>query len=568
MRLLLPISAAFAFLWAVARAAIQSITIDEADTYLSFVAAAKPFHWYPAANNHVLNSALMRLSTALFGISHLSVRAPALLGALIYIAAALTISKLVAGSRIFQWCVFVCLVFNPFVFDYFVAARGYGLATAFLLAALAIAMDSFLKGISSLQQARARLGWASACLGLSISANFAFAPAAIVTAIFCFVLAAARLPLGEAVKHAAAAGLPGIFVTFFLCSYSAIGFPRSEFVFGAEALHQTIQSVVAASLYEPNPNLLNPLVLVAVQHAQPWIFPAIRWASIICAAAVLVQWKRGLAKPGNLGILTLGLTAVLFTTLTIHWVLFHFAGILLPLDRTAEFVAPLGTLVIAMLAALSLSSGRFPRLAGNMLGIFLFCLALSYLGSLRLTYFKEWKYDADVRDAYWIVSYYNQKYGVTHASSQWRYSSALNFYRAAYRPEGLALFEGFIKGCPPGQPLYVLYMPEDDECVRANHLVVVYRGGLSDMGVAVQPTLLSAASRVSRFDSPPASQNARTNRSEPKSSNQLSGVSRALTATMRSPSTGTIAFLMPVTLRFWTVSVPVLPPRVKSVTAP
>ena len=28
---------------------------------------------------------------------------------------------------------FVCLVYNPFVFDFFVAARGYGLALALLL---------------------------------------------------------------------------------------------------------------------------------------------------------------------------------------------------------------------------------------------------------------------------------------------------------------------------------------------------------------------------------------------------------------------------------------------------
>ena len=38
-----------------------------------------------ASNNHVLNSLLMRLFTSVFGVSHLSVRAPALLGAALYI---------------------------------------------------------------------------------------------------------------------------------------------------------------------------------------------------------------------------------------------------------------------------------------------------------------------------------------------------------------------------------------------------------------------------------------------------------------------------------------------------
>jgi len=84
--ILLAVTAVFALLWAVARAAVQSITIDEADTYLVWVARPNPSHWEAASNNHVLNSLLMRLTTGLFGVSHLSVRAPALLGAALYIA--------------------------------------------------------------------------------------------------------------------------------------------------------------------------------------------------------------------------------------------------------------------------------------------------------------------------------------------------------------------------------------------------------------------------------------------------------------------------------------------------
>jgi hypothetical protein len=79
-------TAAFAMLWAVARAALQSITIDEAVSYLVFV-RTPDLHWYPAANNHLLNTLLERLSTLLFGLHHLSVRAPALLGAGLYISA-------------------------------------------------------------------------------------------------------------------------------------------------------------------------------------------------------------------------------------------------------------------------------------------------------------------------------------------------------------------------------------------------------------------------------------------------------------------------------------------------
>ena len=43
--LILPGTAIFALLWAIARACVQSITIDEADTYLVWVARHDPSHW-------------------------------------------------------------------------------------------------------------------------------------------------------------------------------------------------------------------------------------------------------------------------------------------------------------------------------------------------------------------------------------------------------------------------------------------------------------------------------------------------------------------------------------------
>src|ERR1700687_6158320 len=118
-------TALFAMAWAVTRASYQSITIDEASTFLGYVVQANTQHWYPNSNNHVLNTALMRLFTTLFGVSNLTVRIPALIGAALYIAAVFRLCLLLSRSLVVQWPLFVCLVYNPFIFDYMVAARGY-----------------------------------------------------------------------------------------------------------------------------------------------------------------------------------------------------------------------------------------------------------------------------------------------------------------------------------------------------------------------------------------------------------------------------------------------------------
>src|SRR5579859_2741046 len=78
------LAALFAILLAIVRARVQAITVDEASTYLWWVSG--PYYpWSPSSNNHVLNSLLMWVSTHAFGVSSLTVRTPALLGATLYI---------------------------------------------------------------------------------------------------------------------------------------------------------------------------------------------------------------------------------------------------------------------------------------------------------------------------------------------------------------------------------------------------------------------------------------------------------------------------------------------------
>src|SRR6267378_458085 len=92
-RLILGAVAAFAMAWTISRAAVQSITIDEAMTYNIFVFNRLPF--WPSGSNHILNSLLMYVCTKLFGVSQFTARLPALIGAALYITAAYRLCRLV-----------------------------------------------------------------------------------------------------------------------------------------------------------------------------------------------------------------------------------------------------------------------------------------------------------------------------------------------------------------------------------------------------------------------------------------------------------------------------------------
>ena len=247
---LLTLAALFAFVWAVIRARVQSITMDEATTYLFFVARSDV--WYPFSNNHVLNSLLMWIATHAFGNSVVAVRAPALLGAGGYIVVCYFLCRSITDRFSLQFPIFICLVYNPFVFDFMVAARGYSLANAFLLAAIAIPVCHRVNGGPSL---RTSCILASLALGLSFSANFSFAFVDL-AAFLLIVTWAMRHRGGQSVMRIAAlCGLPGLLAALTICGYPLAHWKREELWWGAHSLSEMMQSLVQSSLFQLNPRL-------------------------------------------------------------------------------------------------------------------------------------------------------------------------------------------------------------------------------------------------------------------------------------------------------------------------
>jgi len=456
---ILAATAGFAMFWAIARAAVQSITIDEADTYLVWVARPNPSHWEAASNNHVLNSLLMRLTTGLFGATHLAVRAPALTGAAIYIAAAWALCRLAASTFTVQWSLFVALVYNPFVFDHLVAARGYALALGFLLAAIAVAAWADARDWPRTQAA----GAASACLALSFAANFSFGivNAITMTAIGLWACARTQRPWPR-VRCLGAYVLPGALVTLLVSAPALLHWPRRELYYGAHSLGEWFGEIARDSLYRLNPQIVNPMLL-KLAYGKDLLIPVV----LVLAAW---QWLRG--RGGRLGY---ALLAVLALATAVHWTAFRAAHLLLPKERTGIWVVPLVTL-----AAGAAANQR------RALTVALYCLSLYFLGCLRLDHFREWSWDADVKQVYGVLAYYNHAHGMRRVQSYWMYASPLNFYRVASGHETLEPIDGVIP-TPGGLDFYVLNSVFQADLIEREGLHVLYRGRHSDVVVAIRP---------------------------------------------------------------------------------
>src|SRR5205807_8355069 len=139
-------------------------------------------------------------------------------------------------------------------------------------------------------------------------------------------------------------------------------------------------------------------------------------------------------------------------------------GILLPKDRTAVFLAPVPLLAFGAVTAISPISwaGRVLR----SLSIALLFIGCAYfIGSLRMPYFRDWKFDADVKGAFAVVQYAERQYDIHDFHSAWQYRSTLEFYRLYYRDAGLMPFIT-LDPLPVDKRGYVLSANDGEEFIR------------------------------------------------------------------------------------------------------
>ena len=471
--------AASAMLWAITRAYAQAITIDEASTIVNFVLPADPTFLGAHANNHILNSLLAKIFVRLLGASNLTVRAGALIGAAVFILASYLLSARIAQNFVLRVSLFVCLVFNSFIFDFLVAARGYGLASGFLLLAIYLVADA-LAPDSSKSLLRACV-LASVCIALSFVSNFSFAFVDSAAIGLLYLWASAGDSLKTRAKLATACFLPGLLVAGILAGRALLTWEHGQLTYGAAHLSETFRSLYEASFYELTPSLRD-LIFIDVPGILVSAFGAF---AVWRAALVLIHWRslKDASARWFMAFASIPLVAVTAAVI-LHWVVFRLTRTPLPLDRTGIYIVILITLFLGILAAVPIptSAGELSRRGSTILMII---LGSYFVLCLRMNYFKEWKWDSDTDKIYSVLASYNHACGLKDIVVNWRYDAALNYYRDVSGRETFPEFPQNSK-YPAGKQAYVVFLPDDHDYVANHELKVVYQAP-SGAAVALNP---------------------------------------------------------------------------------
>jgi 4-amino-4-deoxy-L-arabinose transferase-like glycosyltransferase len=449
------------------RAATQSITHDEALTYQYYVSQpfARIVETYDA-NNHVLHTILCKASVQLLGLSELSMRIPSLLGGLLYFVVLFRLSRYVFGASIWFLASIAFLSLNPLILDFLSAARGYGMALAFLLLALYQAVRYMSGG-----GAPAVLN-SGVSMGLSLASNLTFAiPTAGLSAMVVWFL----WRNGRLRPDLARFTIPPAVISLLLLGRPLSHAGRVNFYTGASTLFDGFLGVLAASLaHSP----FRGLMIRLMYHLFPPIAGFVAALSLlIIGMTALLAWKsRDRAEPEMRLLVILGGVNLISLVLLL---LGHYALRLpYPADRTALYWIPLLGFS-GVLVTIRLRSKIVSALALVILGAFI----LQFAGQLNTSWYSVWRFDASTKKA---VDMIRERHAVTpdqtvRIGATWPLEPSLNFYRDRYR---LSWMQPVTRKGPEGEFDYYMLLYDDRSLVQRYRLSPILEDSLSGLVVA------------------------------------------------------------------------------------
>src|SRR5215469_12965294 len=261
------------------RAVTQSITTDEAFTYNRFVSspsAGLVEHF--DANNHVLNSLLGKASIALFGLKEWTLRLPSVLGGALYLFAAYRLCFLLFGGGAWSFLTTALLSTDPLLLDHLSAARGYGLALAFLL----LSIYQFFRAAEA--KPFRSLYAAGLFCGLSIGANMTSVfPVTALTVAFIAVTAACGRSQVKRLWDEFVVPLSLVSFLFLVLPLSRL--EGNQFYFGAQHLVDSIRNLAQLSFeYDPVRTDWLPSIGYGLHYLSRLAIPFL--SALLCGAIV------------------------------------------------------------------------------------------------------------------------------------------------------------------------------------------------------------------------------------------------------------------------------------------
>lgn len=409
--------------WTTYRAAVASISHDEAYTWLHFV----PLSWSELfahkeafTNNHLLNTLGMKASATVFGNGELALRLPNLLAlALFMAAAARLLAPLPAG---FALGGAIVLFFNCWLLELFALARGYGLSMGFMFLALH-------QLVQLARRPRARdVAFYHAASVLATLANF--------TLLNVQLAGIAALALVY-LMHERVGGL-GRTAWRKIIQWNLVGVAASATVLWIPVRNTLRQNALD---FGSKDDFLHATAYTWWKSLLPDIeLPVPVWNALSAATVLIVllsvfhlfrRWRRGDPDLLNRDVAMPILLVVFLLTCIAAEVQHLLFGVDRLVGRFAMFLEPLFVLVTVQLLAARWATGRkrAPSVVMAVAAVCCMVVCICRFGPYRSM---EWQYDVHTKDAMAAIAddfRTRPHQGAVRVGINWLFEPAMNYYR-------------------------------------------------------------------------------------------------------------------------------------------
>jgi hypothetical protein len=495
------------------RAATQSFVHDEALTWQFYLSgpASDIFHTF-TANNHFLATVLFKISITLFGTSEFAIRLPTVLAGAWFYWTVFRLCGLVLGDGWLFLLGCAALTLNPLLLDFFVAARGYGLATAGLFWALYEMLCWFYdrsNGVAE-QILHKRLWKAALGCSIAVATNLTFViPVFILAAAFCVLIvrsvekpapAAAKAPVtpSKARKkgkksHPEAARLssspytplihfivPVILLAVVFLLAAPIDLARSgDFYAGLSTAMQSLRDLVDSSFAYGSARALQKIERISANFALIFL-PASALAALVVALLMsepIAQKTRSMVELTTLlaSLTTVGSAILLIAA---HLV----SGLAYPENRTGVYFIPLATLAAMGLAQMLTERPGLLRWIGFAVAIVFACFAVEFAAQWNVKSFLVWRYDADTKRIFEALEKAPKPPGEIRLGVSWVLEPSLNYYRDVRHATWLMPVQRDGVG---GVRQFYAATAEDQNTPLWTSLKQIYKGPVSGTALAV-----------------------------------------------------------------------------------
>lgn len=441
------------FIYVLYRAVTASVTFDEVWT---FDLAIKPMHDvmfspdnFTSANNHILNSLLIKPCLAVFGHQLWVLRLPNVVSYFIFCISALLIMQQVTEKKWLRITVFILLTTQIYLLDFFSLSRGYGIAIAFEMMSLC-AMIYFWRQSKSVY-----LFFAFGAVAVSAYANFTWINFYLPLWGVLNLMLLPKYPLREILRYNV---WPFAFATLLsLLSYKPILLLREldEFKWGANAWIDSMHTFAKDLLY------LDDYYLAIVLQV------GLMLGAFIIISILWVHRKQTTPQWTNLLFLAAMIGSIIGVSVLQRWILdtMYMDG------RKATMYIPLLALLIP--CAAELFSPKRMVWAKGLVFALLFMYGLQFTLLHRPSLIREWWFDEHSHE----VANYIYKHpiqGKRDIIYDWHYSSALIYYNRFHSHKLLGPCYRYEDSLPTSKVAYYYIMESQLDKVPASYIPLVF----------------------------------------------------------------------------------------------